>query len=175
MATFIGQVYPGLFLALYGLYQATVVSKVMIFSGFLLYPSGLPIYKERWARLWEISQQFSMFTLLTLIGFVDVISKNVLPQKRVVLGCYSLLLLLLASLIQGSSGMELQVHSLLILVLLLPLHLWHYHYSPSLKMTGSKEAPYHKSTPELFCRLMQEVVQPERRPSFPSLLSKSSP
>ncbi|XP_008563453.1 PREDICTED: transmembrane epididymal protein 1 [Galeopterus variegatus] len=55
MGNFIGHVYPGLFLVLYGLYQATVVSKAVIFNESLLYSSCPPRSKGRWAWLWKIS------------------------------------------------------------------------------------------------------------------------
>ncbi|XP_036057857.1 transmembrane epididymal protein 1 [Onychomys torridus] len=167
MGDFIGHVYPGLFLALYGLYQAIVVSRAMIFSDSLLYPSYLSKNKGRWARLWQIAhtgwlkavtgslliiyevtsvegglklmskempprfmfpkewQHLTMFALLTLDGCVEVMSKNVLRQRRVVLERGStvlamyVLLLLLVSHVKDSSGVELQVHSLLILVVFL--------------------------------------------------------
>ncbi|XP_008836723.1 transmembrane epididymal protein 1 [Nannospalax galili] len=167
MGDFIGHVYPGLFLVLYGLYQATVVSRALIFNDSLLHPSCLPKNKGRWARLWKIAhggwckvvtgsflivyeiscmegelklmdkvmpprfmypkewQHLTMFTLLTLDGCVDVLSKNVLPQRCValergamVLGFYELLLLLVSH-VKDSSGVELHVHSLLILVVFL--------------------------------------------------------
>ncbi|XP_008072593.1 transmembrane epididymal protein 1A-like [Carlito syrichta] len=167
MGTFIGHVYPGLFLFFYGLYQAIVVSKAIIFSDSLLYPSCPSRNKGRCARLWKISyegslkmvvgslliayevssiegglrlmnrelpprfmypkewQHLTMFTLLTLIGCVDVVSKNVLAQRCValekgilVLSFYELLLLLVTH-VKGSEGVELQVHALLILVVFL--------------------------------------------------------
>ncbi|XP_021120975.1 LOW QUALITY PROTEIN: transmembrane epididymal protein 1, partial [Heterocephalus glaber] len=166
--TFFGHVYPGLFLVLYGLYQAIVVSKAVIFNDSLLNPSCPPKNKGRWARLWKISfggwakimtgilliiynisateeefrlmsrelpprfmypkewQHLTMFTLLSLNGCGDVISKNVLPQRCVVLekgtqalSIYELLLLLVSSHVKDSSGVELQLHSLLILVVFL--------------------------------------------------------
>ncbi|KAF5916687.1 hypothetical protein HPG69_005482, partial [Diceros bicornis minor] len=115
MGTFIGHVYPGLFLVFYGLYQAIVVSKAAILNDSLLYPSCPPRNKGRWARLWKIScgayvisciprglklmnreippkfmhtkdwQHLTMFVLFTLNGCVDVTSKNLLPQRCVVL------------------------------------------------------------------------------------------
>lgn len=167
MGTFIGHAYPGLFLLSYGLYQAVVVSKAVIFSDSFLYPSSPPRNKGRWARLWKISyggllktlagsgllvyeiscvkrglilmnrelpltvmyakewQHVTMYILLTLNGCVEVVSKNLLPQHCVppeegtlVLTFY-VLLLLLVSHVQDSAGVELQVHSLLILVVLL--------------------------------------------------------
>ncbi|XP_052592546.1 transmembrane epididymal protein 1A-like [Peromyscus californicus insignis] len=167
MGDFIGHVYPGLFLALYGLYQAIVVSRAMIFSDSLLYPSSLSKNKGRWARLWQIAhtgwlkavtgalliiyvlncvegglklmskgipprfmfprewQHLTMFVLLTLDGCTEIVSKNVLRQRWVVLERGStvlaiyVLLLLLVSHVKDSSGVELQVHSLLILVVFL--------------------------------------------------------
>ncbi|KFO30699.1 transmembrane epididymal protein 1 [Fukomys damarensis] len=299
MGNFFGYVYPGLFLVLYGLYQALVVSKAVIFNDSLLYPSWPPKNKGRWARLWKISfggwakimtgillitynstteegfrllsrelpprfmypkewQRVTMFTLLSLSGCADVISKNVLPQRCTVLekGAQALsiyeLLLLLVSHVKDLSGVKLQLHSLLILVVFLLmvvltaemwapamfhlrlietfLHLmmgswlvqagfilyrpisgypwddddisdimfvttffcwhviinalcllviyslssfWHHCYSPRLKLMGSKEAPYHESTPEPLYRVLQEVEQPEKDDQAP-LLSKSS-
>ncbi|XP_015101163.1 transmembrane epididymal protein 1 [Vicugna pacos] len=177
MGTFVGHVYPGLFLLSYGLYQAVVVSKAVIFNDSLLHPSSPPGNKGRWARLWQASyggllktlagsiliayeiscvkgglilmnrelpprfmyakqwQHLTMFVLLTLHGFVDVTSRNLLPQRclllekgTLVLTCY-VLLLLLVSHIQDSEGVELQTHALLILVvalltLLLTAALW---------------------------------------------------
>ncbi|XP_037681150.1 transmembrane epididymal protein 1A-like [Choloepus didactylus] len=167
MGNFIGHVYPGLFLVLYGLYQAIVVSKALIFNDSLLHPSCPPRNKGRWAWLWKISygglvklvtgslliayenncikgglvlmdddfpprfmypkewQHLTMFILLTLNGCVDLVSKNLLPQRCVVLELgiriltFYVLLLLLASHTQGTAGVELQVHSLLILVVFL--------------------------------------------------------
>ncbi|XP_036298996.1 transmembrane epididymal protein 1 [Pipistrellus kuhlii] len=167
MGTFIGHVYPGLFLFLYGLYQAIVVSKAVIVNNSLLNPSCPPRNKGRWARLWEISyqgllkivagsiliayengcvkgglvlmnrelpprflfpkewQHLTMFVLLALNGCVDVTSKNLLPQRCVLLEkgglvlVFYVLLMLLVSHVQDSTGVELQVHSLLILVVFL--------------------------------------------------------
>uniref|UniRef100_A0A8C0CJ85 Transmembrane epididymal protein 1 n=1 Tax=Balaenoptera musculus TaxID=9771 RepID=A0A8C0CJ85_BALMU len=145
MGFFIGHVYPGLFLLSYGLYQAVVVSKAVIFSDSFLYPSSPPRNKGRWARLWKISyggllktwschqdlctakewQHVTMFILLTLNGCVEVVGKNSLPQRCVPLEkgtlvlTFYVLLLLLVSHVQDSAGVELQVHSLLILVVLL--------------------------------------------------------
>ncbi|KAM6166235.1 transmembrane epididymal protein 1 [Erethizon dorsatum] len=167
MGNFVGHVYPGLFLVFYGLYQATVVSKAVIFNDSLLYPSCPPKSKGRWASLWKISfggwakiaagillivydvscveegirlmsrempprfmypkewQHLTMFALLTLNGCADVMSKNMLPQRCVVLekgtlvlSFYELLLLLVAH-VKDSSGVELQLHCLLILVVFL--------------------------------------------------------
>ncbi|XP_036199764.1 transmembrane epididymal protein 1 [Myotis myotis] len=177
MGTFVGHVYPGLFLFSYGLYQAIVVSKAVIFNDSCLNPSCLPRNKGRWAKLWEISyrgllkivtgsiliayenscikgglvlmnrelpprfmlpkewQHLTMFILLTLNGCVDVTSKNLLPQRCVLLEkgalvlIFYVLLMLLVSHVQDSTGVELQVHSLLILVvfllmLVLTVELW---------------------------------------------------
>ncbi|KAL6085771.1 hypothetical protein STEG23_027968 [Scotinomys teguina] len=78
-----------------------------------------------------------MFALLTLDGCTEIVSKNVLRQRwavlergSTVLGIY-VLLLLLVSHVKDSSGVELQVHSLLILVvfllmLVLTVELWAY-------------------------------------------------
>nr|XP_058925019.1 transmembrane epididymal protein 1A-like [Kogia breviceps] len=167
MGTFIGHVYPGLFLLSYGLYQAVAVSKAVIVSDSFLYPSSPPRNKGRWARLWKISyggllkmlagsglivyeiscvkrglilmnrelpprfmyaqewQHLTIFILLTVNGCVEVVSKNVLPQRCVPLEkgtlvlTFYVLLLLLVSHAQDSAGVELHVHSLLILVVLL--------------------------------------------------------
>ncbi|XP_007935842.1 transmembrane epididymal protein 1A-like [Orycteropus afer afer] len=167
MGNFIGHVYPGLFLVLYGLHQAIVVSKAVIFNDSLLCTSCPPRNKGRWAILWKISyggllkmvtgsllivyeircikgrlilmnrdmpprfmypkewQHLTMFILLTINGCVDILSKNLLPQRCVVLELgvriltFYVLLLLLVSHTQGTAGVELQVHSLLILVVFL--------------------------------------------------------
>ncbi|KAB0377377.1 hypothetical protein FD755_011821 [Muntiacus reevesi] len=169
MGTFIGHVYPGLFLLAYGLYRAVVVSKAVIFSNSFPDPSLPPKNKGRWARLWKLShggllkmlagsglmayeiscvergltlmnrdlpprftyakqwQHLTMFILLTLNGCIDMVSKNLLPQrcvpleKGILVLTFYVLLLLLASHVQDSAGVELQVHSLLILVVLLLL------------------------------------------------------
>lgn len=167
MGDFIGHISPGLFLVFYGLYQAVIVSRAVIFNDSLLYPSYLSKNKGKWARLWKIAhagwlkvvigsllivyeiscvkegltlmtkgvpprfmypkewQHLTMFFLLTLDGCVEMVSKNVLRQRCVllergatVLGVY-VLLLLLVSHVKESSGVELQVHSLLILVVFL--------------------------------------------------------
>lgn len=167
MGDFIGHVYPGLFLVLYGLYRAIVVSRAVIFNDSLLHPSDNPKNKGRWARLWQLAhtgwlktvtgsllivyeincvegglkfiskrmpprfiypkewQHLTMFTLLTLDGCVETVSKSMLRQRWValekgsmVLGIY-VLLLLLGSHVKDSSRVELQVHSLLILVVFL--------------------------------------------------------
>lgn len=80
-------------------------------------------------------QHLTMFILLTLSGCVDVTSKNLLPQRCVLLEkgtlilTFYVLLLLFMSHVQDSTGVELQVHSLLILVvvllmLVLTMELW---------------------------------------------------
>ncbi|XP_053461716.1 transmembrane epididymal protein 1-like [Nycticebus coucang] len=300
MGTFIGHVYPGLFLFLYGLYQAIVVSKAVIFNDSLLNPLCPPRNKGRWARLWNISyggllkmvagslliayeisciegglilmnrempprfmypkewQHLTMFILLALSGCVDFMSRNVFPQRCVVLEKGALvlsfyeLLLLMVSHVKDSEGIELQVHALVIMVVFLlvlvlkaelwapdmsylwmietflfllmgswlmqsgfilfrPISgypwqdddisdlmfvttffcwhlminascllgiygfsfLWHRCYSPRLKVTRSKEAPYHISTPGPLYTLLQEVEQSEKDDQAP-LLSKSS-
>ncbi|XP_006887842.1 PREDICTED: transmembrane epididymal protein 1 [Elephantulus edwardii] len=177
MGNFIGHVYPGLFLFLYGLHQAIVVSRAVIFNESLLYPSSPPQNKGKWALLWKISygglmktvtgsiliiyeiqcikgglilmnrelpprfmhpkewQHLTMFILLTLSGCVDIVSKNLLSQRCVFLELavgiltFYVLLLLLVSHTQGTTGVELHVHSLLILVvslmmLVLTAQLW---------------------------------------------------
>ncbi|XP_059001367.1 transmembrane epididymal protein 1 [Mustela lutreola] len=300
MGTFIGHVYPGLFLILYGLYQAIVISKAVIFKDSLLDPSCHPRKKGRWARLWKIChggvlkmvigsiliayeihcikgglilmnrllpptfmypkewQHLTMFILLTLNGCVDVMSKNLLPQRCVLLEKGSLaltfyvFLLLLTSHVQDSTGIELQIHCLLILLVFLLMlvltvelwtpdtfhlllietflflmmgswliqagfilykpvtgypwqdddisdimfittffcwhvminalcllgiygisSLWHHCYHPSLKLMGSKEAPYHKGTVGPLYKLLQEVEQSESDDQA-LLLSESS-
>uniref|UniRef100_H0Y0V6 Transmembrane epididymal protein 1 n=2 Tax=Otolemur garnettii TaxID=30611 RepID=H0Y0V6_OTOGA len=55
MGMFNGHFYPGLYLFSYGLYQATVVSKNVIFKESPPYPSCFPKNKTRWARLGKIS------------------------------------------------------------------------------------------------------------------------
>ncbi|KAM7053469.1 transmembrane epididymal protein 1-like [Molossus nigricans] len=301
MGNFIGHVYPGLFLLLYGLYQAIVVSKAVIFSDSLRNPSCPPRNKGRCAKLWEISyggllkivmgsiliayeincvkdglilmnrefpprfmhpkewQHLTMFILLTLNGCVDVTSKNLLPQRCVILEkgtlvlSFYVLLMLLVSHVQGSAGVELEIHLLFILVVFLLMlvlaaelwapnalllsmietflflmmgswlmqagfilyrpvtgypwqdddisdimfittffcwhvminalcllgiygisSFWHRCYSPSLKMTGSKEAPYHASTEGPVYKLLPKVERSEKDEQVP-LLPESSP
>ncbi|XP_011828285.1 PREDICTED: transmembrane epididymal protein 1 [Mandrillus leucophaeus] len=212
-------------------------------GGMVLMSKQVPsrfMYPKEW-------QHLTMFILLTLNGCVDFMSKNVLPQRCVglekgtlVLIIYELLLLMVSH-AKDSEGVELHVHSLLILVVFLLLlvltaqlwapnmcHLqlmetflmlmmgswlmqagfilyrpvsgypwqdddisdimfvttffcWHvmidasfllgiygfssfwYHcYSPSLKLTGPKEAPYYASTPGPLYKLLQEVEQSEK-------------
>uniref|UniRef100_A0A8C0WAE8 Transmembrane epididymal protein 1 n=1 Tax=Castor canadensis TaxID=51338 RepID=A0A8C0WAE8_CASCN len=177
MGNFNGHFYPGLYIFSYGLYQAIVVSKAMVFNDSLQYFSCLPKNKGRWAKLWKISygsllkiatgsmlavyvvfclddgmvlmstqvpprfvypkewQHITMFNLFNLSGCVDVMSRNVLPQRCVVLEKAAMvlsfyeLLLLLVSHAKDTSGVELHVHSLLILVvslltLVLTAQLW---------------------------------------------------
>ncbi|KAF4018630.1 hypothetical protein G4228_010418 [Cervus hanglu yarkandensis] len=75
-----------------------------------------------YAKQW---QHLTMFILFTLNGCIDIMSKNLLPQrcvpleKGILVLTFYVLLLLLASHVQDSAGVELQVHSLLILVVLL--------------------------------------------------------
>ena len=74
-----------------------------------------------YAKQW---QHLTMFILLALNGCIDIMSKNLLPQrcvpleKGILVLTFYVLLLLLASHVQDSAGVELQVHSLLILVVL---------------------------------------------------------
>ncbi|XP_017195848.2 transmembrane epididymal protein 1-like [Oryctolagus cuniculus] len=167
MGTFIGHVYPGLFLVLYGLHQAVAVSRAMIAGTPLPCPPRAPRNKGRWAWLWTLSyagllktaagsllvayeiscvegglvlmdrqlpprfmyphewQHLTMFALLALLGCVELVSGSLLPRRCVALekGALALtfyeLLLLLGSHVKDSSGVELQVHALLVLVVLL--------------------------------------------------------
>lgn len=86
------------------------------------------MYPKEW-------QHLTMFILFTLNGYVDVMSKNLLPQRCVVLEkgtlvlTFYVLLLLLMSHVQDSTGIELQIHYLLIVVvfllmLVLTIELW---------------------------------------------------
>ena len=81
----------------------------------------LPL-RVMYAKEW---QHVTMYVLLTLNGCVEVVSKNLLPQHCVPLEegtlvlTFYVLLLLLVSHVQDSAGVELQVHSVLILVVLL--------------------------------------------------------
>uniref|UniRef100_A0A452UNL3 Transmembrane epididymal protein 1-like n=1 Tax=Ursus maritimus TaxID=29073 RepID=A0A452UNL3_URSMA len=86
------------------------------------------MYPKEW-------QHLTMFILLTLNGCVDVMSKNLLPRRCVLLEkctlvlTFYVLLLLLMSHVQNSTGIELQTHCLLILVvfllmLVLTIELW---------------------------------------------------
>ncbi|KAM9612871.1 transmembrane epididymal protein 1-like [Trichechus inunguis] len=90
-------------------------------DGMVLMSKQVPprfMYPKEW-------QHLTMFILLILIGCADITSKNLLPQRCVVLEkstlvlTFYVLLLLLVSHIQASVGVELQVHSLLILVVFL--------------------------------------------------------
>ena len=75
-----------------------------------------------YAKQW---QHLTMFILLTLNGCIDIMSKNLLPQrcvpleKGILVLTFYVLLLLLVSHVQDSVGVEMHVHSLLILVVLL--------------------------------------------------------
>ncbi|ELW70896.1 Transmembrane epididymal protein 1 [Tupaia chinensis] len=90
-------------------------------GGLILMNRELPprfMYPKEW-------QHLTMFTLLTLNGCIDFLSKNILPQRCValekctlVLSFYELLLLFVSH-VKDSAGVELQVHSLLILVVFL--------------------------------------------------------
>uniref|UniRef100_A0A8D0VVP8 Transmembrane epididymal protein 1 n=1 Tax=Sus scrofa TaxID=9823 RepID=A0A8D0VVP8_PIG len=100
-------------------------------GGLMLMNRELPprfMYTKQW-------QHLTMFILLALNGCVDGVSKNFLPQRCVLLEkgtlvlTFYVLLLLLVSHVQDSSGVELQVHALLILVvfllmLLFTIELW---------------------------------------------------
>ncbi|XP_032248977.1 transmembrane epididymal protein 1-like [Halichoerus grypus] len=208
------------------------------------------LYPKEW-------QHLTMFILLTLSGCVDVMSKNLLPQRCVLLEkgtlalTFYVLLLLLTSHVQDSTGIELQTHRLLILVVFLLMlvltielwtpdtfhlllietflflmmgswliqagfilykpvtgypwqdddisdimfittffcwhvminalcllgiygisSLWHRCYGTSLKLMGSKEAPYHKSTVGSLYKLLQEV-DPSEKDDQALLLSKN--
>ncbi|KAM5202965.1 transmembrane epididymal protein 1A-like [Hipposideros larvatus] len=224
-------------------------------GGLILMDRELPprfMYPKEW-------QHITMFILLTLNGCVDVMSKNLLPRRCVLLErgagalTFYVLLMLLVSHVQGSTGVELQTHCLLILVVFLlmlvltielwapdALHLslietflflmmgswlvqagfilyrpvsgypwqdddisdimfittffcwhvminalcllgvygissfWHHGYSPSLKLTGSTEAPYYVSTEGPVYKLLPEVEQSEKDEQA-LLLSESAP
>ena len=80
-------------------------------------------------------QHLTMFFLLSLSGCADVTSKNLLPRRCVLLErgalvlTFHVLLMLFVSHIKDSTGVELQVHCLLILVvfllmLVLTVELW---------------------------------------------------
>ncbi|CAK6439608.1 unnamed protein product [Pipistrellus nathusii] len=90
-------------------------------DGLVLMSTEMPprfLFPKEW-------QHLTMFILLTLNGCVDVTSKNLLPQRCVLLEkgalvlVFYVLLILLVSHVQDSTGVELQVHSLLILVVFL--------------------------------------------------------
>ncbi|XP_051004281.1 LOW QUALITY PROTEIN: transmembrane epididymal protein 1A-like [Acomys russatus] len=90
-------------------------------DGMVLINKEMPprfMYPQEW-------QHLTMFILLTLDGCVDVMSKNVLRQRCLVLErgvtvlSIYVVLLLLVSHVQVSSKVELHVHSLLILVVFL--------------------------------------------------------
>ncbi|XP_003474976.2 transmembrane epididymal protein 1A-like [Cavia porcellus] len=90
-------------------------------GGMILMNREMPprfMYPKEW-------QHLTMFVLLTLNGCADVMSKNMLPQRCVVLEKGTLvlsfyeLLLLLASHVKDSEGVELQFHYLLMLVVFL--------------------------------------------------------
>ncbi|XP_037681151.1 transmembrane epididymal protein 1-like [Choloepus didactylus] len=223
-------------------------------DGMVLMNNQVPprfMYPKEW-------QHLTMFILLILTGCMDLVSKNLLPQRCVVLEkgvlvlTFYVLLLLLVSHTHISAGVELQVHSLLILVVFLLMlvlttelwapdmpHLWlietflfltmgswlmqagfilyrpltgypwqdddindvmfvttffcwhvminasclsgiygfssfWYHFSPSLKLTRYKEAPYPVNTPEPLYKLLREV-EPSEKDDQPFLLSKGSP
>ncbi|XP_052057175.1 transmembrane epididymal protein 1A [Apodemus sylvaticus] len=240
----------------------TVISSLLIVyelicvdGGLTFMTKGVPprfMYPKEW-------QHLTMFILFALDGCIEVVSKNVLRQRLVllergatVLGIY-VLLLLLVSHVKESSGVELQVHSLLILVVFLLMlvltaelwapemyHLWviesflflimgswliqaafilfrpvsgfpwededisdimfvttffcwhvminalcmvgiygissfwHHCYSPSLRLTGSEEAFYHKSSSGTLYKLLQKAEHQDKDDQAP-LLSKSSP
>lgn len=76
------------------------------------------MYPKEW-------QHLTMFILLTLSGCIDVTSKNLLPHRCVLLEkgtlvlTFYVLLMLLVSHVQDATGVELQTHTLLILVVFL--------------------------------------------------------
>uniref|UniRef100_A0A2K5SI74 Transmembrane epididymal protein 1 n=1 Tax=Cebus imitator TaxID=2715852 RepID=A0A2K5SI74_CEBIM len=231
--------------------------KIMTDGGMVLMRKQM-LSKFMYPKEW---QHLTMFILLTLNGCVDFMSKNVLPQRHVglekgtlVLIIYELLLLMVSHVRDSEGlGVELHVHSLLILVVFLLLlvftaelwapnmcHLqlmetflilmmgswlmqagfilyrpvsgypwqdddisdimfvttffcwhvmidalcllgiysfssfWHRCYTPSLKLTGPKEAPYYASPPGPLYKLLQEVEQSEKEDQV-LLFSKSSP
>ncbi|XP_016001040.2 transmembrane epididymal protein 1-like [Rousettus aegyptiacus] len=198
------------------------------------------MYPKEW-------QHLTMFILLALNGCVDVTSKNLLPRRCVLLEkgtlvlIFYVLLMLFVSHVQGSAGIELQTHSLLILVVFLLMlvltielwapdtfHLslienflflmmgswlmqagfilyrpvtgypwqdddisdimfvttffcwhvminalcllglygissiWHHCYNPSLKLTGSEEAPYHMDAVGPIYKSLPEVEESEK-------------
>nr|Q8CHM9.1 RecName: Full=Transmembrane epididymal protein 1 [Rattus norvegicus]CAD56346.1 transmembrane epididymal protein 1 [Rattus norvegicus] len=97
-------------------YELNCVDEGLTFMTKMIPPRFM--YPKEW-------QHLTMFILLTLDGCVEVVSRSVLRQRLVllergatVLGVY-VLLLLLVSHVKDSSGVELQVHSLLILVVFL--------------------------------------------------------
>ncbi|XP_012384690.2 transmembrane epididymal protein 1-like [Dasypus novemcinctus] len=90
-------------------------------DGMVLMNKQMPpkfMYPKEW-------QHLTMFILLILTGCVDVMSKNLLPQRCVILEkgalvlAFYVLLLLSVSHTQMSAGVDLQVHSLLMLVVFL--------------------------------------------------------
>ncbi|XP_037001543.2 transmembrane epididymal protein 1-like [Artibeus jamaicensis] len=100
-------------------------------DGMVLMNRELPprfMYPKEW-------QHLTMFILLSLSGCADVTSKNLLPRRCVLLErgalvlTFHVLLMLLVSHVRDSTGVELQVHGLLILVvfllmLVLTVELW---------------------------------------------------
>nr|XP_012591053.1 transmembrane epididymal protein 1-like isoform X1 [Microcebus murinus] len=110
-----------------GLLKMAAGSLLMVYEiscikgGLTLMNKAVPprfMYPKEW-------QHLTMFMLLTVNGCVDIISRHVLPQRHVVLEKGALvlsfyeLLLLMVSHVKDSEGVELQVHSLLILVVFL--------------------------------------------------------
>ena len=100
-------------------------------DGMVLMSRELPprfMYPKEW-------QHLTMFILLSLSGCADVTSKNLLPRRCVLLErgalvlTFHVLLMLFVSHVKDSTGVELQVHCLLILVvfllmLVLTVELW---------------------------------------------------
>uniref|UniRef100_A0A8C4LAE4 Transmembrane epididymal protein 1 n=1 Tax=Equus asinus asinus TaxID=83772 RepID=A0A8C4LAE4_EQUAS len=152
-----GHFHPRLYLFCYRLYQATLFFKAPIVNDSLLYPSCPPRNKGRWSILmvcvvpclddgmvlmnkgllprYMYLKQWQYLIVFILLTLNNVTSKNLLPQRCVLLEKGTLvltvyvLLLLLVSHVQDSSGVELQIHSLLILVvfllmLVLTVELW---------------------------------------------------
>ncbi|XP_008072624.1 transmembrane epididymal protein 1 [Carlito syrichta] len=112
----------------YGGLSKVVAGSLLVVYVFLVHDDGLALMNNQTApkfmhpKEW---QHLTMFILLILNGCVEFLSRNVLPQRCVVLEkgtlvlIYYELLLLFVSHVKYSEGIELQVHSLLILVVFL--------------------------------------------------------